>query len=179
MVFPITNPPVQVGALHVDGVSPAAQAKVAEVQKRDRPCPTTSSAPKTPPAKRLEDAYKDLAFLDVAIDPGPLIRKPSPSRPTRSSSISTRPPFHEGDAQYHLAKLELAGNFHRPVQARSRESRHHSSPATSPPASTCSQPGVRSRRRQFTRHGYMDAKFSATTTKGHAADPHRRLHPHH
>jgi len=157
MVFSITNPPVQVGALHVESVSPVAQAKVAEVQQAiahsDYELGSEDAA-----QKRLEDAYKDLAFLDIAID------SPARSAPTVTPDkilVDLVTTAHEG-GQYHLAKLELPVNSIVPVADLQKA-------ATLKPGDLATRIGLLSTAarvdRQFTRHGYMDAKFSATTTK--------------
>jgi outer membrane protein insertion porin family len=161
MVFSITNPPVQVDAFHVDNVSPAAQAKVAEVQKAiansDYELGSEDAA-----RKRLEDAYLDLAYLDVAIDP------PARSTPIIASGkilVDLTTAAHEGE-QYHLAQLQLPATSIVPVADLQKA-------ATLKPGDLATRIGLLSTAahvdRQFTRHGYMDAKFSSTTTKNTAA----------
>ena len=159
--FSISNPPVQVQSLHVEDVSPLAAPKVAEVQKAismsDFEVGSEDAA-----RKRLEDAYKDLAFLDVAID-----------QPTHTAPIVTPDKIlvdltttaHEG-TQYHLAKLELPATSIVPMADLEKA-------ATLKPGDLATRIELLSTAarvdRQFTRHGYMDAKFSATTTKDTAA----------
>jgi outer membrane protein insertion porin family len=161
MVFSITNPPVQIGAVHVENVSPAAQAKVAEVQKAiaasDYELGSEDAA-----RQRLEDAYKDLAFLDIAIDP------PTRSAPTITPNkilVDLVTSAHEGE-QYHLAKLVLPATSIVPAADLQKA-------ATLKPGDLATRIGLLATAahvdRQFTRHGYMDAKFSSTTTKDTAA----------
>jgi outer membrane protein insertion porin family len=161
MVFSITNPAVQVRSLQVEGVSPIAQAKVAEVQKAIADSDYEHGS-EDAARKRLEDAYKDLAFLDVAIDP-----------PTRSAPAVTPGKIlvdlttgaHEG-AQYHLARLELPVTSIVPAADLEKA-------ATLKPGDLATRIELLATAsrvdRQFTRHGYMDAKFSATTTKDTSA----------
>jgi outer membrane protein insertion porin family len=157
MVFSITNPPVQVHTLQVENVTSLAQAKVAEVQQAiansDYELGSEDAA-----RKRLEDAYKDLAFLDIAIDP------PTHSAPTVTPDkilVDLITTAHEGD-QYHLAKLELPATSIVPVADLQKA-------ATLKPGDLATRIGLLATAahvdRQFTRHGYMDAKFSSTTTK--------------
>jgi len=161
MVFSITNPAVQVRSLQVEGVSPIAQAKVAEVQKAiagsDYEHGSEDAA-----RKRLEDAYKDLAFLDVAIDP------PARSAPAVTPGkilVDLTTGAHEG-AQYHLARLELPVTSIVPAADLEKA-------ATLKPGDLATRIELLATAsrvdRQFTRHGYMDAKFSATTTKDTSA----------
>ena len=155
--FSIANPPVQVRSLQVDNVSPQASVKVAEIQKAiaasDYEMGSEDAA-----RKRLEDAYEDLAFLDVAIDP------PTRSAPTVTPDkilVDLTTTAHEG-AQYHLAKLELPATSIVP-QAELEKA------ATLKPGDLATRIGLLSTaahiNRQFIRQGYMDAKFSSNTTK--------------
>jgi outer membrane protein assembly factor BamA len=157
MVFSITNPPVQVRALKVESVSPTARPKIDEVQKAiansDYEFGSEDAA-----RKRLEDAYKDLAFLDVAIDP------PSLSAPIVTPEkilVDLTTAAHEG-SQYHLARLELPVTSIVPAADLEKA-------ATLKPGDLATRIGLLSTAahvdRQFTRHGYMDAKFSTTTVK--------------
>jgi outer membrane protein insertion porin family len=161
MVFSITNPPVQVGVLHVENVSPSAQAKVAEIQSAiahsDYELGSEEAA-----RQRLEDAYKDLAYLDIAIDP------PTRSAPTITPDkilVDLATTAHEG-SQYHLAKLELPVTSIVPLADLQKA-------ATLKPGDLATRIGLLSTAshvdREFTRHGYMDAKFSSTTTKDTSA----------
>jgi outer membrane protein insertion porin family len=157
MVYSINNPPIQVGALHVYGVSPIAQPKVAEVQTAvahsDYEHGSEDAA-----RQRLEDAYKDLAFLDIAIEP------PTLSAPTVTPDkvlVDLITTAHEG-AQYHLAKLELPSTSIVPQVDLEKA-------ATLKPGDLATRIDLLATAahigRQFRRHGYMDAKISDTTTK--------------
>jgi outer membrane protein insertion porin family len=159
--YSITNPPVQIRSLQVEDVSPAAQAKVAEIQKAIAGSDYEYGS-ENAVQKRLEDAYKDLAYLDIAIGP------PTHSAPTVTADrilVDLATVAHEG-SQYRLAKLELPATSI--VSAADLEKA-----ATLKPGDLATRIGLLSTAsrvdRQFTRHGYMDAKFSATTTKDSAA----------
>lgn len=161
IIFSITSPPVQVRALRVDNVSSTAQARVAELQKAiagsDYELGSEDGA-----RKRLEDAYKDLAFLDIAVDP------PAHSAPTVAPDkilVDLTATVHEG-VQYHLARLELPVTSIVPAADLERA-------AALKPGDLATRIGLLSSaaqvNRQFVRHGFMGAKISATTTKDAAA----------
>jgi outer membrane protein insertion porin family len=157
IAFSISNPPVEVRSLHVENVSPAAQAKVDEIAKAFAGNPYERGS-EDAVRNRLEDAYKDLAFLDIAIDP-----------PTRSTpivepariAVDLATSAQEG-AQYRLAKLVLPATSIVPAAELEKS-------AALKPGDLATRIGLLATAshidRQFTRRGYLDAKFSATTEK--------------
>jgi outer membrane protein insertion porin family len=157
IAFSISNPPVEVRSLHVENVSPIAQAKVDEIAKAFAGNPYERGS-EDAVRSRLEDAYKDLAFLDIAIDPP--TRSASSIEPTRIA-VDLATAAHEG-AQYRLVKLVLPVT---PIVSADELAKA----AALKPGDLATRIGLLATAshidRQFTRRGYMDAKFSANTQK--------------
>jgi outer membrane protein insertion porin family len=155
--FSITNPLVQIHAVHVDAVSPTAQAKVAEIQKAfvDTDYDAASEAAVR---SRLLDAYHDLAFLDAEIAP-PLRTAPTTEANRILVDISTS--VQEG-SQYRLSKLELPVTPIVPAAELQQA-------AGLKPGDLATRIGLLATashiNRQFTHRGYMDSKVAATQTK--------------
>jgi outer membrane protein assembly factor BamA len=155
--FSISNPPVQVRSVVVNAVSPAAQAKVAEIQQAfsgndyER---GSEAAIRT----RLLDAYHDLAFLDAEI--ASPVRSAPVMEPTRIL-VDLTTTADEG-SQYRVAKVVF------PVSSIVPEG-DFAKAATIKPGDLASRIDLLSTSahisRQFTRRGYMDAKISATQIK--------------
>ncbi len=157
VVFSIASPPVQVRSVLVDSVSPAAKAKVAEIQKAfvDNPYETGSEAAVR---TRLLDAYHDLAFLDAEV--AQPVRSAAIIQPDRivvdlSTSVT------EG-SQYRLAKLVLPQSGIVPQADLERA-------ADLKPGDLATRIGLLATAshidRQFTRHGYMNAKVTPSEVK--------------
>lgn len=155
--FTISNPPVQVRAVQVEGVAPEAQAKVAEIQKASAGLPYERGS-ELAVQHRLEDAFHDLAYLDAAID-----------TPTRSAPVveTTRivvdlaTTAHEG-AQYHVSKIDY------PVTDIVKPADFEEVSKLKPGdlAGRLSVLGTGARiTGQFKRHGYRDARVFVTPTK--------------
>jgi outer membrane protein insertion porin family len=157
IAFSISNPPVQVRSVHVDGVSPIAQAKVDEIAKAFADNDYRHGS-EDAIRKRLEDAYKDLALLDIVIDP-----------PTRSApivqpnliAVDITTSAHEG-AQYRLAKLDLPVSPIVPASELAKA-------ATLKPGDLATRIDLLATashvERQFGKRGYMDAKISTSSIK--------------
>jgi outer membrane protein assembly factor BamA len=161
VAFSITNPPVQLRTVHVDNVSPAAQPKVAEIQQafagNDYERGSEAAV-----QQRLADSYRDLAFLDVAIDPP--TRSAAVIEPTRIVvDISTA--AHEG-TQYHVSKLDYPVS---PIVAPA----DFEKVASLKPGDLAARVMMLSTGAHFAnlfkRRGYIDAKVSIAQNKDSAA----------
>jgi outer membrane protein assembly factor BamA len=157
VAFSITNPPVQIHAVHVDNVSPAAQPKIAEIQQAfvGNDYETGSEdAVRT----RLLNAFHDLAFLDAEVAP-PVASAPDLQPGHILVDLSTS--ATEG-GQYRLAKLNLPQTDIVPQADLLRA-------ADLKPGDLATRIGLLATTshidRQFTRHGYMNAKITPAEVK--------------
>jgi outer membrane protein assembly factor BamA len=160
IAFSITNPPVLVRAVHVDGVSGLAHAKVDEVMEAFAEQPYERES-EDAVRKRLEDSYKDLAFLDIAVEP------PARSKPIVEPSrilIDLTTTVQEG-AQYRLSRLDLPVT---PLISAADVAKA----AELKPGDLATRIGLLATgsriARQFRRRGYLDAKFTAKSEKDSA-----------
>ncbi|SNS37442.1 outer membrane protein insertion porin family [Granulicella rosea] len=161
MAFSIADPPVHMRSLKVDAVSPAAQAEIAKIAAtyagKDF---DLSSGPYI--QGRLADAYRDLGFLDIAIDPvaygAPVV---TPAAILTDVTTTAR----EGRL-YHLTRFEFpaspivpAGDFANDAQIK--------------PGGAASRVLLLSTTArvdgEFQKRGYLDAKVTLTEHKDAAA----------
>lgn len=161
MNFSITDPPVQVRRLTVEGVSPAAKARVDEIRdvyaSNDYSNETDVSV-----RERLGDAYRDLAFLDVVVDP--TTRSAPAIEPTRIG-VDVVTTVHEG-SRYTLTSFEWPQSSIVPASELAQAAQIKPGEPASRVLllSTTARVGA-----QFQRRGYLEAKVSATDDKNETA----------
>jgi hypothetical protein len=101
-LFAIDDPLVEVGEVRIDQVSSGAAASIADVKKRfvGQDYDAYNSGPSL--RQNVQNAYLDLGYLDIAVDP-PVRGIPDAGQSAIRVSLSTT--AHEGST-YHVSKME-------------------------------------------------------------------------
>jgi outer membrane protein insertion porin family len=101
-LFAIDDPLVEVGEVRVDQVSAGAAASIADVKKRftGQDYDAYSSGPSL--RQNVQNAYLDLGYLDIAVDP-PVRGTPDAGQSAIRVSLTTT--AHEGST-YHVSKMD-------------------------------------------------------------------------
>ena len=161
LTFAIDDPLVEVGEVQIDQVSAAASSKVAGVKKRYSGGDYDAYTSALSLSQSVQEAYLDLGYLDVAVDP-PTHGVPQVGPSIISVSLSTA--AHEG-AVYHVSKIDWPET---PIvtKAAFTEASHLKSGDVASRMALMQTELAESAR--FSAVGYLDAKVSAKGQKDEA-----------
>ena len=160
-VFSITEPMVEIGEVHVDQVSPNAAAKVAQVKKRYVGQEYDVNSSGAALSTNLTDAYQDLGYLDVAIEP-PTHGAPQVSAMAITIDLATA--AHEGSV-YHVSQMVWPETAVISKQAMADAAQLKAGDVASRIMMLSAQARVKGR---FDAAGYLDAKLSQSDRKDDA-----------